>query len=415
MTAPSSIEELGEPIKRRGSSTVTDVVVLDTNVLLADPTAILSFPRSDVVIPETVLGELDKLKTARVDPDLRFRGREVSRILFDLSEEGSLVDGVDLPDGGTLRVAPFESDTELPSGLQTRNADDRILGAVFQMRALYGPDAEITLVTNDLNMLLKAQTMGVPVRRHGEGVEGGFARRYLIRPFQRYRIPITILAVAVAVFAGVLVIALYLQPSRSTATSSQIVLPPELKNVLTDSQKRAFDAASILSTIQNHAQDAESLRSLAVFYYDQYTALAPSDPATALDSAQQSIRYSERYLAVNPHDNDAKVDLSVLYFYTGQTDRAIQVVGEVLKSDKNHLKANFNLGVFLWQSSRRDFVGAAAQFDKVIQLTQNDPRQANILQSAKNSLASLEKDAASSGRPLPTTGSGNTTSGVTGP
>ena len=73
-----------------------DVVVLDTNVLLADPTVLLSFPRSDVVIPETVLGELDKLKTARVDPDLRFRGREISRILFDLSEEGSLVDGVEL-------------------------------------------------------------------------------------------------------------------------------------------------------------------------------------------------------------------------------------------------------------------------------------------------------------------------------
>ena len=66
------------------------VVVLDTNVLLADPQALLSFPRAEVVIPETVLGELDKLKTARVDPDLRFRGREVSRLLFEFSEEGSL-------------------------------------------------------------------------------------------------------------------------------------------------------------------------------------------------------------------------------------------------------------------------------------------------------------------------------------
>ena len=62
------------------------IVVLDTNVLLADPNSVLSFPRAEVVIPETVLGELDKLKTARVDPDLRFRGREVSRILFELSE-----------------------------------------------------------------------------------------------------------------------------------------------------------------------------------------------------------------------------------------------------------------------------------------------------------------------------------------
>ena len=88
------------------------IVVLDTNVLLADPNSILSFPRAEVVIPETVLSELDKLKTARVDPDLRFRGREVSRILFDLSEEGSLVEGVELPDGGSLRVMPFDADMQ---------------------------------------------------------------------------------------------------------------------------------------------------------------------------------------------------------------------------------------------------------------------------------------------------------------
>ena len=111
------------------------IVVLDTNVLLADPNSVLSFPRAEVVIPETVLSELDKLKTARVDPDLRFRGREVSRILFDLSEEGSLVDGVELPDGGTLRVMPFDADTrDLPEGISARNADDRILITALQVQ-----------------------------------------------------------------------------------------------------------------------------------------------------------------------------------------------------------------------------------------------------------------------------------------
>ena len=108
-------------------------VVLDTNVLLADPGSLLGFPDADVVIPETVLGELDKLKTSRVDPDLRFRGREVSRILFDLSEQGSLIDGVDLPDGGRLRVAPLDSEGQLPEGLATRNADDRILAVAYQL------------------------------------------------------------------------------------------------------------------------------------------------------------------------------------------------------------------------------------------------------------------------------------------
>lgn len=377
---------------------MTTVLVLDTNVLLSDPTVLLSFPRTDVVIPETVLGELDKLKTARVDPDLRFRGREVSRLLFDLSEEGSLVEGVGLPDGGMLRVAPFEHDVDLPSGLQTRNADDRILAAVYQMRALYGADSDVTLVTNDLNMLLKAQTLGIPVRRHGNGVEGGWARRYVIRPFQRYRIPISILAVALAVFAGVILIALYLQPRSTPAILSA---PPELKDVMTPAQQHAFDAFAALSVIQNHPADPESLRTLAVFYYDQYTTLAPADPATALAAAQQAIRYSERYLAVVPQDNDARVDAAALYFYTGQTDKAIQLVSEVLKTDKNHIKGNYNLGIFLWQGGRRDFVGAESQFEKVIALTQNDPRNQGVFQSAQSSLAQVRKDAAAQGHPLP--------------
>jgi rRNA-processing protein FCF1 len=384
------------------------VVVLDTNVLLADPTAILSFPRADVVIPETVLGELDKLKTARVDPDLRFRGREVSRILFDLSEEGSLVEGVELPDGGALRVAPFEPDASLPPGMQTRNADDRILASVYQMRSTYGPDAEVTLITNDLNMLLKAQTLGIPVQRYGDGVEGGFARRFLIRPFQRYRIPLAILAVAIAVFVAMIWIAVYLQPKATVTGSTITTAPPEFKNVLTTAQQSAFDALSALSTLQNHPKDPESLRTLSTFYYDQYAALSQVDPATALSAAQLAIRYSDRYLAVAPQDNDARVDTAVLYFYTGQTDKAIQLVSNVLKSDKHHVKGNYNLGVFLWQSSRRDYAGAAAQFKMVMALTQNDPHQQGIYQNAASSLAAVQKEAAAAGRPIESTGTPTT-------
>ncbi len=204
------------------------VVILDTNVLLADPNSMLSFPRTEIVIPETVLGELDKLKTARVDQDLRFRGREVSRTLFELSEDGSLVDGVELPDGGgRLRVAPFDSDQPLPQGVSVRNADDRILATAYHIWSS-SPDDEVTLVTNDLNMLLKAQTLGVPVERYGDGVEGGWARRHILRPVQRYRVPITILAVALAVFVAVIGIAVYTQQRTNIAGT----LPSEFKALL---------------------------------------------------------------------------------------------------------------------------------------------------------------------------------------
>lgn len=372
------------------------IVVLDTNVLLADPNSVLSFPRAEVVIPETVLGELDKLKTARVDSDLRFRGREVSRILFELSEEGSLIAGVELPDGGSLRVAPFENDGTLPDGFQTRNADDRVLATAYQVARSSDAETEVTLITNDLNMLLKAQTLGLAVERYAEGVDGGFARNYIIRPFQRYKTPITILAVALAVFLAVIVIALYMQQPRTSSTS----LPAEFKNVLSAGQLKALDA---LETLQVNSKDPEALLEMADFYYEQRNATADSDPVTALEYGRQSIRYFERYLVVSPQDNSARVDLATLYFYNGQTDQAIRLVGEVLEEDKNHLNGNFNLGIFYWKGPQRDFQAAASQFEKVIELTRTDPQQHALFQRASVFLEQLQAEAKAAGQSIDTT------------
>lgn len=372
------------------------VVILDTNVLLADPQSVLSFPTAEVVIPETVLGELDKLKTSRVDPDLRFRGREVSRLLFELSEQGNLVDGVDLPDGGTLRVAPLESDSPIPEGLSTRNADDRILSTAWQVfhDAEQG-SAKVTLVTNDLNMLLKAQTLGLPVVRHGEGVEGSWARRYIQRPFQRYKIPLGILAVALAVFAAVLVIIL---GTRQASVSS---LPSEFKSLLTASQQHAFDA---LTTLQQNPEDPESLLTMADFYYDERTrATQVGDAATAIDVANQGIRYYERYLDTSPNDQNARADYSALLFYAGRTDQAIQQVGVVLQKEPNNVNGNFNLGIFFWQG-RRDFKQAAAQFEKVLKLSKNDQQKHGVYQQALVALEEVKADAKAAGRPIETTG-----------
>lgn len=377
---------------------MSKIVVLDTNVLLADPNSVLSFPRAEVVIPEVVLGELDKLKTARVDADLRFRGREVSRILFELSEEGSLIEGVQLPDGGSLRVAPFENEGALPNGMQTRNADDRILATAYQVCSTSVADCEVTLVTNDLNMLLKAQTLGVTVERYAEGADGSFARNYIIRPFQRYKTPITILAVALAVFLAVIVLALYMQqqpPQNTTET-----LPAEFQNVLTPAQQKALRA---LQTLQTNSKDPESLLEMANFYYDQRNSAADVDPVTALELGRQSIRYFERYLMISPQDRDAKVDLAALYFYNGQTDQAILLVGQVLKADKDHVNANFNLGIFYWKGPQRDYKAAAAQFEKVKALTENDSQQHGLFQQAEAFLTQLTKEAEAAGQTVETT------------
>ncbi|NTU71789.1 MAG: tetratricopeptide repeat protein [Coriobacteriia bacterium] len=360
------------------------IVILDTNVLLADPNSVLSFPRAEVVIPETVLSELDKLKTARVDPDLRFRGREVSRILFELSEDGSLVEGIDLPDGGSVRVMPFDSETKnLPEGVSTRNSDDRILVSALQVfRACDAADCDVRLVTNDLNMLLKAQTLGLPVERYGDGVEAGFSKRYIIRPFQRYRVPITILAVAIAVFVGVLFIAMYSQQDHANGT-----MPTEFKTLLTSNQLAALDA---LGTLQANPNDSEALLKMANIFFDQSEAAMQSDAGTAITFGEQGIRYYERYLAVSPGDSNARADLATLYFNTGQTDRAIREVGSVLQADGSHLRANYNLGIFYAQG-RRDYAAAETQFKKVISLTKNDSNQHALFQQATLLLEQVRK------------------------
>lgn len=335
------------------------IVVLDTNVLLADPNSILSFPRAEVVIPETVLGELDKLKTARVDPDLRFRGREVSRLLFEMGQDSSLVEGADLPDGGRLRVAVLDSEKNLPEGLSPRQADDKILATAMQVCSDASPDCDVTLITNDLNMLLKAQTLGVKVERHGEGVEGSFARRFIIRPFQRYRVPLTILGISIAVFAAIIVIVF------STRTAPITSVPTEFRQLLTDTQRTALDN---LLALQANPEDTDALLSMAKYYYDLTSqARLQNDASSELRWSQPGIRYYQRYLEQVPNDIDSRADYATLLFYGGQTDESIQEIGKVLEEQPKHINANFNLGIVL-MSGRNDLEGAREQFKKVIDL-----------------------------------------------
>lgn len=356
-------------------------VILDTNVLLADPNIVLSFPDSDVVIPEVVLSELDKLKISRTDADVRFRGREVSRLLFELSEDGSLLDGVELPDGGYLRVAPFNSDVVLPEGFSARNTDDRILASAYAIFSEAGPDDEVTLITNDLNMLLKAQTLGMPFRRVGDGTDDDWAKKYIIRPFQRYKVPLTILMISVAVFAAVLVYA-----SQMGGGSDSNTLPADYKTVLTTSQIDALDA---LRAVEKNPKNPEMLLLLGNFYYSRNEELIHTDPASAIVYAKQGIRYYQRYLEVSPSNVDARVDMAALELYSGQTDVAIQQISKALEIAPGHVQANYNLGIIYLQG-RQDYDKAIAQFKRVMELTKDDAQNQTVYKTAEGMIAQIE-------------------------
>ncbi len=360
-------------------------VVLDTNVLLSDPGALLAYPDANVVIPETVLGEIDKLKISRVDPDLRFRGREVSRMLFEFSENGSLIEGFALPDGGTIRVAPLGGDVSLPEGLGTRNADDRILATAYQQCADGCED--LTLVTNDLNMLLKAQTYGIKVERRSE-VNAGLGKR-TIRWFQRYKTPITILAISVAVFAGVLALSFYTSRLTGTNNGGSVGVPTEFRDLLSADERNLLDG---LTALQASPNDPAAIKQVGNAYYQIHSQTGGAA------YAQKGIGYYTRYLESEPDDADVRTDMAVLYFYIGETDRAIQEASQVIEADPGHPQANFNLGVFYWRG-RSDYEAASRQFMTVIDLLaeSSEPHDELIDADAREYLQTIKQDAEEAG------------------
>ncbi len=137
-------------------SGVQRTFVLDTNVLLYDPRALFVFKEHDVIIPITVIEEVDRFKK-----DLNETGRNarlVSRYMDQLRAQGSLSDGVRLAEGGLLRVELGRPAT-LPRGLKGDTGDNLILQTVKSMHDQ--GERPVVLVTRDTNMRLKADAMGI--------------------------------------------------------------------------------------------------------------------------------------------------------------------------------------------------------------------------------------------------------------
>ncbi len=132
------------------------VYVLDTNVMIQSPLALLSFEENDVVLPIVCLEELDRLKSD--EGERGANARETIRILEKLRLSGNLLAGVKLPDGGTLRVEANFVNVTLPEGLPEVKNDNRILKIC---KGLADGGERIILVSKDILVRLKAQMMGL--------------------------------------------------------------------------------------------------------------------------------------------------------------------------------------------------------------------------------------------------------------
>lgn len=152
------------PLERR-------LFVLDTNVLLHDPTAVFRFKEHDIYIPMMVIEELDAAKKGV--SEVARNGRQISRFLDDLindADRGAIEAGLPLPTPGNgasgqhpsgrlfLQTRPLE--TTVPTGLPGNTPDNSILGTVLALRAAH-PGRDVTLVSKDINLRIKARVIGI--------------------------------------------------------------------------------------------------------------------------------------------------------------------------------------------------------------------------------------------------------------
>lgn len=131
--------------------------VLDTNILIQAPYALESFEDNHIVLPLVVLESLDALKQA--DGEQGGNARQVIRFLERLRLQGSLVEGVALPAGGTLRLEVNHVDVALPHGMDPDSASSRVLKVC---RGLIEDGLSTILVTRDIVTRIQAQMLGVP-------------------------------------------------------------------------------------------------------------------------------------------------------------------------------------------------------------------------------------------------------------
>ena len=170
---PAKHKPVETPIKSSTSrkadqSGMTKVFVLDTNVLMHDPSSLFRFEEHDVYLPMMTLEELDNHKKGM--SEVARNARQVSRTLDALIanvDDDAIESGIPLSKlgnkdaKGRLLFQTRLTSAPLPEGLPEGKADNQILGVV---RALEQQQAgrAIVLVSKDINMRIKARAIGLP-------------------------------------------------------------------------------------------------------------------------------------------------------------------------------------------------------------------------------------------------------------
>jgi len=158
-------------IQRKSASNVArfpsaiKLFVLDTNVLMHDPTSLFRFQEHDIFIPIATLEELDDHKKGM--SEVARNARQASRYLDEMIDHplASIADGIalaahgDKSASGHLFLQTEAINGDLPAHLPAGKADNQIIGVVKHLREAQ-PQRDVILVSKDINMRIKARALG---------------------------------------------------------------------------------------------------------------------------------------------------------------------------------------------------------------------------------------------------------------
>ncbi len=152
--------------KKTATNSHTKLFVLDTNVLMHDPTSLFRFEEHDILLPMVVLEELDNNKKGMTE--VARNARQTSRFLDEIvsSGQGSLEDGYPFVGSraagatGRLYLQADSTSADVPVSIASEKADNQILGVALHLQRKY-PGRYVALVSKDINMRIKAHAINI--------------------------------------------------------------------------------------------------------------------------------------------------------------------------------------------------------------------------------------------------------------
>jgi len=145
--------------------------VLDTNILMHDPTAIYHFEEHDIYIPMVVLEELDSHKTGT--SELARNVRQTNRMLVELMSNApheQIVSGLPIPSyasvpngasSGKLFFQTDDFDQVVPSTLPGHKVDNTILATALGLQKKFAGKKQVVIISKDINLRIKAGILGI--------------------------------------------------------------------------------------------------------------------------------------------------------------------------------------------------------------------------------------------------------------